>query len=228
MASALFAPITLRSLTLKNRIVVSPMCQYNSDYGTANDWHLMHLGQFSLGAGALVMTESTHVSAEGRISLKCAGMYSDENEAAMKRVIDFCKKYGVAAQGLQLGHAGRKGSTLPPAQGGKPLKPEEGAWQTIAPSPLPYAPDWHVPREMTRTDIARVREEFVQATGRAERIGYDLVEMHAGHGYLGHEFLSPLSNKRTDEYGGKIEKRPRVPPANLSSLRAAGSAGQPP
>ena len=141
MASALFAPITLRGLALKNRIVVSPMCQYNSDNGTANDWHLMHLGQFSLGAGALVMTESTHVSAEGRISLKCAGMYSDENEAAMKRVIDFCKKYGVAAQGLQLGHAGRKGSTLPPAQGGKPLKADEGAWQTIGPSPLPYAPD---------------------------------------------------------------------------------------
>jgi len=117
MASALFAPITLRGLTLKNRIVVSPMCQYNSDNGTANDWHLMHLGQFSLGAGALVMTESTHVSAEGRISLKCAGMYSDENEAAMKRVIDFCRKYGVTAHGLQLGHAGRKGSTLPPAQG---------------------------------------------------------------------------------------------------------------
>ena len=168
MASALFAPTTLRGLALKNRIVVSPMCQYNSDNGTANDWHLMHLGQFSLGAGALVMTESTHVSAEGRISLKCAGMYSDENEAAMKRVIDFCRKYGVTAHGLQLGHAGRKGSTAPPAVGGKPLKPEEGAWQTIAPSPLPYAPDWHVPREMTKADIARVREEFVQAKiGRA-------------------------------------------------------------
>src|SRR6266850_840041 len=112
MASALFAPITLRSLALKNRIVVSPMCQYNSDNGTANDWHLMHLGQFSLGAGALVMTESTHVSAEGRISLKCAGMYSDENEAAMKRVIDFCRKYGVTAQGLQLGHAARRAHRL--------------------------------------------------------------------------------------------------------------------
>jgi len=227
MASALFAPITLRSLTLKNRIVVSPMCQYNSDNGTANDWHLMHLGQFSLGAGALVMTESTHVSAEGRISLKCAGMYSDENEAAMKRVIDFCRKYGVTAHGLQLGHAGRKGSTLPPAQGGKPLKPEEGAWQTIAPSPLPYAPDWHVPREMTKADIARVREEFVQATRRAERIGYDLVEMHAGHGYLGHEFLSPLSNKRTDEYGGKLENRMRFPLETFAAMRAAWPADKP-
>ena len=203
------------------------MCQYNSDNGTANDWHLMHLGQFSLGAGALVMTESTHVSAEGRISLKCAGMYSDENEAAMKRVIDFCRKYGVAALGLQLGHAGRKGSTLPPAQGGKPLKTEEGAWQTIAPSPLPYAPDWHVPREMTKADIARVRDEFVQATRRAERIGYDLVEMHAGHGYLGHEFLSPLSNKRTDEYGGKLENRMRFPLETFAAMRAAWPADKP-
>src|SRR5258706_12153405 len=140
------------------------------------------------------MTESTHVSAEGRISLKCAGMYSDENEAAMKRVIDFCKKYGVAAQGLQLGHAGRKGSTLPPAQGGKPLKPEEGAWQTIAPSPLPYAPDWHVPREMTRTDIARVREEFVQATRRAGPIGYALAQVTARTALLRQEFRTSLSN----------------------------------
>src|SRR5258708_6771789 len=221
MASALFAPITLRSLALKNRIVVSPMCQYNSDNGTANDWHLMHLGQFSLGAGALVMTESTHVSAEGRISLKCAGMYSDENEAAMKRVIDFCRKYGVTAHGLQLGHAGRKGSTLPPAQGGKPLKPEEGAWQTIAPSPLPYAPDWHVPREITKADIARVRAGVVQATRRAERIGDDLVEMHAGAGYLGHEFLSPISNRRTDEYGGSLENRMRFPLETFAAMRAA-------
>src|SRR5258708_7211665 len=220
MASALFTPITLRGLALKNRIVVSPMCQDNSDNGTANDWHLMHLGQFSLGAGALVMTESTHVSAEGRISLKCAGMYSDENEAAMKRVIDFCKKYGVAAQGLQLGHAGRKGSTLPPAQGGKPLKPEEGAWRTIAPSALPYAPDWHVPREMTRADIARVRDEFVQATRRALRIGYDLVEMHPGHRYLRHEFLSPLSNRRTDEYGGEPANRLPLPPRHPPAIRA--------
>src|SRR5260370_34736196 len=142
----------------------------------------------------------------------------------MKRVIDFCRKYGVTAHGLQLGHAGRKGSTLPPALGGKPLKPEEGAWQTIAPSPLPYAPDWHVPREMTKADIARVREEFVQATRRAERIGYDLVEMHAGHGYLGHEFLSPISNRRTDEYGGRPSHRPRSPPATLGARRPAGPA----
>src|SRR5260370_33170296 len=145
----------------------------------------------------------------------------------MKRVIDFCRKYGVTAHGLQLGHAGRKGSTLPPALGGKPLKPEEGAWQTIAPSPLPYAPDWHVPREMTKADIARVREEFVQATRRAERIGYDLVEMHAGHGYLGHEFLSPISNRRTDEYGGGPRNRLGLPRQTLAASRPAPPAAHP-
>ena len=134
MPSKLFSPITLRGLALPNRVVVSPMCQYNSENGSANDWHLMHLGQFSLGAGALVMTEATNVNMVGRISLKCATLCTDENEAALKRVIDFCRKYGVAKLGIQLGHAGRKGSTLPPAAGGKPLKAEEGAWETVAPS----------------------------------------------------------------------------------------------
>jgi 2,4-dienoyl-CoA reductase-like NADH-dependent reductase (Old Yellow Enzyme family) len=227
MASALFSPIKLRGLELANRIMVSPMCQYNSDHGTANDWHLMHLGQFSLGAGALVMTESTHVTAEGRISLKCAGMYSDENEAAMKRVIDFCRKYGVAKLGLQLGHAGRKGSTHPPAAGGKPLKPEEGAWETIGPSALPYAPDWHVPRAMTKADIERVRNAFAESVKRALRIGYDLIEMHAGHGYLGHEFLSPLSNQRTDEYGGSLVNRMRFPLETFAAMRAAWPSDKP-
>jgi len=227
MASALFSPIKLRGLELANRIVVSPMCQYNSDNGTANDWHLMHLGQFSLGAGALVMTESTHVTPEGRISLKCAGMYSDENEAAMKRVIDFCRKYGVAKLGLQLGHAGRKGSTHPPAAGGKPLKPEEGAWETIAPSAVPYAPDWHVPRAMTKADIERVRNAFADSVKRALRIGYDLVELHAGHGYLGHEFLSPISNRRTDEYGGSLENRMRFPLETFAAMRAAWPSDKP-
>ncbi len=227
MASALFSPIKLRGLELANRIMVSPMCQYNSDNGSANDWHLMHLGQFSLGAGALVMTESTHVTPEGRISLKCAGMYSDENEAAMKRVIDFCRKYGVAKLGLQLGHAGRKGSTHPPAAGGKPLKPEEGAWETIAPSALPYAPDWHVPRAMTKADIERVRNAFADSVKRALRIGYDLIEMHAGHGYLIHEFLSPISNQRTDEYGGSLANRMRFALETFAAMRAAWPSDKP-
>jgi 2,4-dienoyl-CoA reductase-like NADH-dependent reductase (Old Yellow Enzyme family) len=227
MASALFSPISLRELALPNRVVVSPMCQYNSDDGSASDWHLMHLGQFSLGAGALVMTESTHVSAVGRITHRCAGMYSDANEAAMKRVIDFCRKYGVAKHGLQLGHAGRKGSTQPPALGAAPLKPDEGAWTTVAPSALPFGPGWHVPEALSREGIAQVKGEFVAAVRRAERIGYDLVEMHCGHGYLLHQFLSPISNQRTDEYGGSLENRMRMALETFAAMRAAWPQAKP-
>src|SRR5690348_11309878 len=150
MTSALCSPITMRGLTLPNRVVVSPMCQYNSTDGTANDWHLMHLGQFSLGAAALVMTEMTNVNPVGRITYKCAGMYSDDNEKAMKRVIDFCKQYGVAKHSLQIGHAGRKGSTQPPALGAKPLTKEENAWETVAPSAIPFGEGWHTPRALTQ------------------------------------------------------------------------------
>ncbi len=227
MPSALFSPITLRGLTLANRVVVSPMCQYNSENGSANDWHLMHLGQFSLGAGALVMTEATNVNMVGRISLKCATMCSDENEAAMKRVIDFCRKYGVAKLGLQLGHAGRKGSTHPPAAGGKPLKPEEGAWETVAPSALPFAPDWHTPHALTKPEIGAIKADFAASVKRAERIGYDLVELHAGHGYLLHQFLSPISNRRTDEYGGSLENRMCMVLETFAAMRAAWPADKP-
>jgi len=189
MASALFSPVTLRGLTLPNRIAVSPMCQYNSDNGSATDWHLMHLGSFSLGAAGLVMTEMTNVHPVGRITARCAGMWSDDNEAAMKRVIDFCRRYGVAKLGLQLAHAGRKGSTQTPAQGGKPLKPEEqGGWKTEAPSAIPYAPDWPVPEALSKHRIKQLIGEWVAAAKRAERIGYDLVEIHGGHGYLSRPF----------------------------------------
>jgi 2,4-dienoyl-CoA reductase-like NADH-dependent reductase (Old Yellow Enzyme family) len=227
MASALFSPIKFRGLELANRIVVSPMCQYNSEDGSANDWHLMHLGQFSLGAAALVMTEMTNVSPEGRITHKCAGMYSDANEAALKRVVDFCRKYGVVKLGVQLAHAGRKGSTQPPAAGGQPLKPEDGAYETIAPSALPYAPGWHTPRAMTKADIERIVDAFAESTKRVLRIGYDLVELHGGHGYLFHQFLSPLSNRRTDEYGGSLENRMRFPLQTFAAMRAAWPAERP-
>jgi 2,4-dienoyl-CoA reductase-like NADH-dependent reductase (Old Yellow Enzyme family) len=228
MTSALFSPITLRGLTLPNRLVVSPMCQYNSTDGSANDWHLMHLGQFSLGgSGALVMTESTHVNKIGRITLKCATMDTDDNEAAMKRVIDFCRQYGVAKHGLQLGHAGRKGSTLPPALGGKPLTAEQGAWETVAPSAIPFDEGWHAPRALTVEEIHAIRDGFVSAVRRAERIGYDLVEMHAGHGYLLHQFLSPLSNRRTDRYGGSLENRMRFALETFEAMRAAWPSDKP-
>ncbi len=227
MASTLFSPIALRGLTLDNRIVVSPMCQYNSDDGSANDWHLMHLGSFSLGAAGLVMTEATNVNAVGRISHKCAGLYSDANETALKRVIDFCRKFGIAKLGLQLGHAGRKGSTQPPALGGKPLKPEEGAWETVAPSALPYAPDWHVPRALTKSELDSTKADYVSSVQRALRIGYDLIEMHAGHGYLIHQFLSPISNQRKDEYGGSLENRMRYPLEVFAAMRAAWPGDKP-
>jgi len=228
MASALFSPITLRGLTLPNRIAVSPMCQYNSDEGSATDWHLMHLGSFSLGAAALVMTEMTNVDPAGRITARCAGMYSDRNEAAMKHVIDFCRQYGIAKHGIQLAHAGRKGSTQTPAQGAKPLKPgEDGGWRTRAPSATPFAPDWPAPEALTKQGIKELVEQWIAAARRAERIGYDLIEMHGGHGYLIHQFLSPISNQRSDEYGGSLENRMRFPLEVFAAVRAVWPADKP-
>jgi 2,4-dienoyl-CoA reductase-like NADH-dependent reductase (Old Yellow Enzyme family) len=222
MASVLFSPISLRGLTLPNRVVVSPMCQYNSDNGSANDWHLMHLGGFSLGCAGLVISEMTDVTPIGRITPKCAGMWSDENEAALKRVHDFCRTYGVAKLGVQLAHAGRKGPTTTPAQGGKPiLSKEEGGWTPEAPSALPYDTGWPVPHAMTKNDIKRCIGEFVASTKRVDRIGYDLIELHGAHGYLLHQFMSPLSNRRTDEYGGSLENRIRFPLEVFHAVRAA-------
>jgi 2,4-dienoyl-CoA reductase-like NADH-dependent reductase (Old Yellow Enzyme family) len=222
MASVLFSPISLRGLTLPNRVVVSPMCQYNSDNGSANDWHLMHLGGFSLGCAGLVICEMTDVTPIGRITPRCAGMWSDENETALKRVHDFCRTYGVAKLGVQLAHAGRKGPTTTPAQGGKPiLSKEEGGWTPEAPSALPYDTGWPVPHAMTKDDIKRCVSEFVASTKRVDRIGYDLIELHGAHGYLLHQFMSPLSNRRTDEYGGSLENRIRFPLEVFRAVRAA-------
>ncbi len=211
MSSALFSPITMRGVTLSNRIVVSPMCQYAAVDGAATDWHLMHLGSLSLGAASLVLTEMTNVNPAGRISTKCAGMWSDAQEAALKRVHDFCRTYGTAKLGVQLGHSGRKGSMHPPAAGGKPLLPEEGAWEAEAPSPIGFDSSGPKPRELTRNDLARLLEEFRASAKRIDRIGFDVIELHGGHGYLLHQFMSPLANQRTDEYGGSLENRIRFP-----------------
>lgn len=227
MSNVLFSPIELRGLTLKNRLAVSPMCQYISENGSANDWHLMHLGNFSIGGFGLVMTEATNVNAVGKITHKCMTLCSDENELALKRVIDFNKKFGVAAQGIQLAHAGRKGSTQPPALGGQSLKSEEGAWETVAPSAIPYAADWHTPRALTKAEILQLQDDFVESVKRAQRVGYDLIEMHAGHGYLTHQFLSPLSNQRTDEYGGSLQNRMRFALETFEAMRAAWPADKP-
>jgi NADPH2 dehydrogenase len=220
MSSSLFSPITLRGVTFANRIAVSPMCQYNSVDGSANDWHLMHLGSFSLGAAGLVITEMTNVNPVGRITHKCAGLWSDDNEAALKRVYEFCRTYGVAKLGVQLGHAGRKGSQTPPSAGARPLTQEEGAWETEAPSAIPFVSDGPAPRAMTKADIGRVVAEFQAAARRAARIGFDVIELHGGHGYLLHQFLSPLANQRDDEYGGSFENRIRFP---LEVFRAVRS-----
>ena len=221
MSSALFSPLELRGLTLKNRIAVSSMCQYAAENGSAVDWHLMHLGQFSMGAAGLVMTEATAVSASGRITPNCLGLYSDENEGALKRVIDFCRKYGVTPMGIQLAHAGRKGSAQVPLDGGQPLATDENPWTTAAPSAIPFGPGWHVPQALSREGLAAIRAEFVAATERATRIGFDLAELHSAHGYLLHQFLSPLSNQRNDEYGGKLENRMRYPLEVFEAVRAA-------
>jgi 2,4-dienoyl-CoA reductase-like NADH-dependent reductase (Old Yellow Enzyme family) len=173
------------------------------------------------------MAEMTNVNAAGRISNKCAGLWSDANEAALKRVHDFCRIYGVAKLGVQLGHAGRKGSATPPAAGGRALTKEEGAWQTEAPSALPYDSGWPTPRAMTKDDITRVVGEFVDSARRIDRIGFDVIELHGGHGYLLHQFLSPLSNQRTDEYGGSFENRIRLTLEVFRAMRAAVSDEKP-
>jgi 2,4-dienoyl-CoA reductase-like NADH-dependent reductase (Old Yellow Enzyme family) len=228
MASVLFTPITMRGLTLPNRVVVSPMCQYNSDNGSANDWHLMHLGNMSLGAAGLVMAEMTNVNPQGRISPKCAGIWSDENEKALKRVHDFCRQYGVAKLGVQLAHAGRKGPQVPPGAGGKPMQPADaGGWVPEAPSAIPYDTGWAVPHALTKDDLKRLIGEFVSSAKRLDRIGYDLIELHGGHGYLLHQFMSPLSNQRTDEYGGSTENRIRFPIEVYEAVRAAWPDAKP-
>jgi NADPH2 dehydrogenase len=207
--SALFSPIKLAGLELQNRIVVAPMCQYSADDGSPNDWHLGHLGMLANSGAGLVVVEATHVERHGRITHGCTGLYSDHNEAAFVRVIAHCRRTGTAKLGIQLAHAGRKASSLRPWEGGGALPPDADPWPTIAPSAIPFGPKWHTPRAMEEHDIARVREAFVNSAKRAVRIGFDLIELHYAHGYLAHSFLSPISNHRTDGYGGSLENRMR-------------------
>ena len=227
MATNLFSPISLRSLELANRIVVAPMCQYSAHDGTMNDWHLMHLGQFAVAGAGIVFVEATGVEPEGRITPGCTGLYSDENEAATARVIRFFRDYGNARVGIQLAHAGRKASVRVPWEGGAPLTAEEGAWQTVAPSAVPFAEGWHVPEAMTGETLGRVRDAFAAATRRAARLGFDAVEIHSAHGYLLHSFLSPLSNRRDDRYGGSLENRLRFPLEVFDAVRAEWPEGRP-
>lgn len=223
--SQLFSPISMRDVTLSNRIVVAPMCQYLSEDGNANDWHLMHLGQFAMGAGGLVITEATHVSPEGRITPGCLGLWSDENERTLKRVIDFCYAHGTSVMGIQIAHAGRKASNRIPLNGGGPLQPDENPWQTLAPSDRGYG-DWPAPKALDADGLETVKAQFVESTKRADRIGFEVAEVHGAHGYLLHQFLSPLSNTRNDGYGGSIEGRMRYPLEVFKACRAVWPEGK--
>ncbi|MSO67820.1 MAG: NADH:flavin oxidoreductase/NADH oxidase [Pseudolabrys sp.] len=227
MSSVLFSPYRLAGLELANRIVVSPMCQYSADDGCANDWHLMHLGMLANSGAALVVVEATHVERYGRITHGCLGLYSDDNESALARVITQCRRAGTAKLGIQIAHSGRKGSAQKPWDGGGPLKPEADPWPTIAASPVPFGENWHMPRMVTEADMARVRDAFVSSFQRALRIGFDEVELHMAHGYLAHGFMSPISNKRTDEYGGSFENRMRFPLSIARAVRAVVPQGVP-
>jgi NADPH2 dehydrogenase len=218
--SSLFSPFRLADLDLPNRIVVSPMCQYSADDGSANDWHLGHLGMLANSGAGLVVVEATHVERHGRITHGCLGLYSDHNEDALRRVITHCRRSGTAKLGIQLAHAGRKASSQRPWEGGAALKGIEDPWPTIAASAIPYGPDWHTPREASEEDIARVRDAFVNSAKRALRLGFDLIELHFAHGYLAHSFLSPISNHRTDRYGGSLENRMRVGLEIVRAVRA--------
>jgi 2,4-dienoyl-CoA reductase-like NADH-dependent reductase (Old Yellow Enzyme family) len=220
MSSTLFSPIRLAALELANRIVVSPMCQYSADDGVMSPWHISHLGTLANSGAALVVVEATGIERRGRITHGCTGLYSDDCEAAMARVVAHCRRYGSAKIGIQIGHAGRKASAARPWEGAHSLKSGEDPWETIAPSAIPFGPNWQVPREMTEADMARVRDAFVDAAKRALRVGFDAIELHGAHGYLLHSFVSPVSNKRTDAYGGSMQSRLRFPLEVARAVRA--------
>lgn len=226
--SHLFKCWRLGSLELANRIVIAPMCQYSAIDGEATDWHMIHLGGLSLSGAGLLILEATAVSEVGRISAEDLGLYSDADEAALARVIKAIRLYSPIRIAPQLAHAGRKASTLPPWLGGAQVRPDQAkGWQTIAPSTTPHNPTDAAPMALDRAGLDRVREEFVSAARRSERLGLDGIEIHGAHGYLLHQFLSPLANKRDDEYGGSLENRMRFPLEVFDAVRSAFPAERP-
>jgi 2,4-dienoyl-CoA reductase-like NADH-dependent reductase (Old Yellow Enzyme family) len=227
MPSQLFTPLTLRDLRLPNRIVVSPMCQYSADEGSANDWHLQHLGSLCVSGAGLVMIEATAVAAEGRITHGCLGLYSDANEAALARVVAACRRFGNAPIGIQIAHAGRKASATRPWDGIRALTAAEGAWLTVAPSALPLDEGWPMPQALSAPEIERLIDAFVATARRAARLGLDVLELHCAHGYLLHEFLSPIANRRNDQWGGSLENRLRLPLAVARAVREVWPSERP-
>lgn len=208
--SKLFEKLKLRSIEYRNRLWVSPMCQYSSNDGMPTDWHLVHLGSRAVGGAGLVIQEATAVSPEGRISPSDAGIWSDAHADSYRRITRFIKEHG-AVPGIQIAHAGRKASTAEPWNGGKGVDEESGGWQVIAPSAIRFADDYPMPREMDKEDIDQATKDFVNGALASVEAGFETIEIHAAHGYLFHEFLSPLSNHRTDEFGGSLENRMRFP-----------------
>jgi 2,4-dienoyl-CoA reductase-like NADH-dependent reductase (Old Yellow Enzyme family) len=226
--SQLFSPIAIGDLTLKNRIVIAPMCQYSAKDGEATDWHLMHLGTLSHSGAGLLIIEATAVEAIGRISPADLGLWSDATEAALARTLKAVRQYSAMPIAIQLAHAGRKASCNVPWQGGAQIRPDQqDGWQTVAPSAVPFSANENPPLALDHAGLQRIKEAFVEAARRAHRLGIDAIELHAAHGYLLHEFLSPLSNRRTDEYGGSLENRMRFPLEVYDAMRAALPASMP-
>lgn len=226
--SHLFEPLRLGTLALDNRIVIAPMCQYSATEGTPGDWHLIHLGQLALSGAGLLIVEATAVEAEGRITPGDLGLYNDENEAGLARVLAASRAHSPIKWAIQLGHAGRKASSRAPWEGGKQIPlGQPGSWQAFAPSAVPHSPGEDAPIALDAAGMARIRKAFADAAKRAARLGFDGIEIHAAHGYLLHQFLSPIANKREDEYGGSLDNRMRFPLEVFDAVREAFPADKP-
>ena len=220
----LFQPLTLRGLTLANRVVVAPMCQYSAVDGVAQDWHMQHYGSLAASGPGMIVIEATGVSPEGRISPRCLGLHDETTEAAFARLVPALKSFGNSAIAVQLGHAGRKGGAAPPWAGGGPAK---DGWQTLSASDIAFDTGWPAPKAATADDLTRLKQCFADAAKRALRVGFDAIELHSAHGYLLHQFLSPLSNRRTDSYGGSLDNRMRFPLEVVEAMRAVWPADKP-
>ncbi|MDO9285685.1 MAG: NADH:flavin oxidoreductase/NADH oxidase [Aquabacterium sp.] len=223
--SPLFSPLTLGPLTLPNRIVIAPMCQYSAQDGCATDWHLIHLGQLSLSGAGLLILEATAVTPDGRITPGCLGLYDDACEAALARVLQALRAYSPMPLAIQLSHAGRKASSHAPWDGGQLIPADQGGWPTLAPSALPHAEGETPPEALDEAGLQRMLDGFVDAAQRAHRLGLQAIELHAAHGYLLHQFLSPIANQRGDDFGGSLANRMRFPLAVFDAVRAAVPAG---
>jgi len=226
--SALFTPLEVGGLKLSNRIVIAPMCQYSAEDGCMTDWHVIHLGQLALSGAALLTIEATAVTPEGRISYGDTGLWSDANEEAMGRVLASVRRWSDMPIAIQLGHAGRKASTRKPWEGGGQIAAgRPNGWQTVAPSPIPFLAEENPPTELDSDGLTRIRQAFAEAAERSARLGLAAIQLHGAHGYLLHQFLSPLSNRRTDQYGGSLENRMRFPLEVFDAVRAAFPADKP-